>query len=268
MQTVRLKVKGGMFSLGLIAEDMRNWLDPASSGDIVAHDALEHCNGYKAIGSVHDELQALGAITFVRAGQYPPITLGREAARQVAHTLENRRLGFQKRAVWRPVVDAERETACANDAELISIVVHARTAESKHVATLAERGDDILHYLRMGWRKTQERFGTPTAAREQFNAIHNAVDPWTWDLRLGEKYDLTWGDGKATCVRVGEAQRQGPVQPSVKRLFIYKDESFTTHVAKIAALKGAKVAKTVSTAKRYGPENMQRNVYREGRNHA
>lgn len=211
MQTVRLKVKGDMFGLGLIAEDMRNWLNPAKSGDLVAHDALEHCNGYKAIGSVHDELQALGAITFVRAGQYPPSTLGREVARQVAHTLENRRLGFQSPAVWRPVVDAERE---------------------------------------------------------QFNAIHNAVERWTWSLQLGEEYDLTWGDGKATCVRVGEAQRQGPVQPSVKSLFIYKDESFTTHVAKIAALKEAKVAKTVSTAKRYGPENMQRNVYREGRNHA
>lgn len=164
MQTVRLKVKTVRFTTGLLAEGMRDWLDPAISGDLVAHDALEHCNGYKAIGSVHDELQALGAVAFVRAGTYPASTLGREVGRQIAHTLARQfgSSGFSKLAAWRPVADAEREPECTNDAELREIAALAATVyNSGYRETMLARGDDILHYLRLGWRKARERFGTP-----------------------------------------------------------------------------------------------------------
>lgn len=39
---------------------------PCTSGSLLAHDLLEHQNGFKAIGTVLDELEALGGIAYVR----------------------------------------------------------------------------------------------------------------------------------------------------------------------------------------------------------
>jgi len=38
----------------------------ATEGELIAHDILEHQNGLSAIGSVDDELEALGGLYFVR----------------------------------------------------------------------------------------------------------------------------------------------------------------------------------------------------------
>ena len=68
MRYVRLQVAEDQLSgeLGLKIKGMRATEGMAmGSGLLVAHDLLEHQNGLRAIGSVGDELEALGGIWHV-----------------------------------------------------------------------------------------------------------------------------------------------------------------------------------------------------------
>lgn len=55
--------------LGLVIEGMRGAMgevNSATEGLLIAHDVIEHVNGIDRIGSIDDELEALGAIWYVR----------------------------------------------------------------------------------------------------------------------------------------------------------------------------------------------------------
>lgn len=53
--------------LGLVFPEMPLvGTDVAMTGDLIAHDLLEHQNGIKNIGSIADELEAIGGIMYVR----------------------------------------------------------------------------------------------------------------------------------------------------------------------------------------------------------
>jgi hypothetical protein len=59
---------------GLLIDGMHgDDINPAQSGLLVAHDLLEHVNGTAHIGTIDDELEALGGIWFVR-GQHADLT--------------------------------------------------------------------------------------------------------------------------------------------------------------------------------------------------
>jgi hypothetical protein len=61
-----------MGEIGLCLEGMRipdGEVNSATEGLLIAHDIIEHVNGAEQIGSIDDELEALGAIWFVR-GQF------------------------------------------------------------------------------------------------------------------------------------------------------------------------------------------------------
>ena len=53
---------------GIVVEGMKRIQYPsaAQEGFLIAHDLLEHVNGIEAIGSVDDELEAMGGCWFVR----------------------------------------------------------------------------------------------------------------------------------------------------------------------------------------------------------
>ncbi|MGE3645673.1 MAG: hypothetical protein AB7F96_17655 [Beijerinckiaceae bacterium] len=52
--------------LGLEGSTAYDGFMACRDGSTIAHDLVEHVNGHKAIGPIADELQALGAVWFVR----------------------------------------------------------------------------------------------------------------------------------------------------------------------------------------------------------
>lgn len=71
--------------IGLLIDGMKTeGVNPAQDGLLIAHDILEHVNTLADIGSIDDELEALGAIWFVR-GQFNDINRGKFAHRISPH---------------------------------------------------------------------------------------------------------------------------------------------------------------------------------------
>lgn len=274
MQTVKLVtgINNGMFAnaqYGLIADGVRSWLDATNSPDMIAHDLLEHVNGLSAIGTVHDELMALGAVTVVRSNTYAVEVMARETGRQI---LQCTRLGSRngRPAKWLPVSDAERELPnFYNDSLLVAMAYTAPDFMTHDTAFVSKCAADALHYLRRGQRLALERFGSPDAARMQFDAIIEAVRPYAKNPRKGDEFQLEYGDGHATCTLIQRTEM--PTRAYMPDVFYFNGDGM-----KFGTMSGGTAvqlqnmprieatAKTY-TAKVHGPKHAQRNVYKEAR---
>lgn len=178
MPYVRLEAKTCQNSgkLGLFVAGMKSgFLDAATTGDLVAHDILEHQNGTRSIGGICDELEALGGVWFVR-GQHGYLrdnsnyTPQEDLAGDVAHLFSyvnagcsmERHYNFTHRhdfdEDFRDILElAEGHT---DDEEPM-------TDEYKSVA---------LHAMRTGFRKASRRFLCGISANSMFRDVREAVD--------------------------------------------------------------------------------------------
>lgn len=77
MRSVKLRAIEDRSSglVGLILDDMRrfDFTTAANEGRLIAHDLLEHQQGARAIGSLDDELIALGGVWYIR-GQFSDLS--------------------------------------------------------------------------------------------------------------------------------------------------------------------------------------------------
>lgn len=290
MQTVKLvtRVNTGMFAsrqYGLIADGVRSWLGATNSPDVIAHDLLEHVNGLSAIGTVHDELMALGAVTVVRSNTYPVGVMARETGRQI---LICTRLGSRngRPAKLLPVSDAEREPpSLYNDSLLVAMAYTAPDFVTHDTAFVSKCAADALHYLRRGQRLALERFGSPDAARMQFDAIIEAVRPYAKNPRKGDEFQLEYGDERATCKLI---QRTEMPTPAHDPGFYFNGDMYASMAKlneaarvwkKTGAMSGGAQPQNIArdtlaaeakatkayVARVYGPKHAQRNVYKEAR---
>lgn len=173
---------------GLILKDMPRFDDMFADreGGLIAHDLVEHQNGCAAMGSVWDELQALGGIWHTRGrwgelGGYlysPTHTLSFDITRMFG--LSN----HEHKGQARPH---------DYDDDFHDIIAHARR----------EIDDDCdgylshaLDHLRTGYRKACARFGHDSQSYDLYMAVKDAVSKISIDF-VGQEFTLAYGNGKA-----------------------------------------------------------------------
>jgi hypothetical protein len=209
----------GLLGLGIAGMPRDETTNAAHDGLTIAHDLLEHVNGPERIGTISDELEALGAIWYVR-GQHGE--LRRDGAGSFFYSVEQN--------IARDVTRMFRDWFMAGCPSLdYCPITRAVTADDALEAILCAadeswRGefndgdvtpetrrmwqrfrDEALVRMRRGYSKARarwERHGR-YAANSQFWAIAEAVEPYARRAEFeGQRFELTWGSGEAQCSEV------------------------------------------------------------------
>lgn len=213
MLIVREDHETGETGLAIACVNPHAQMNTTTDALLIAHDLIEHVNGVERIGTIDDELEALGAIWYVR-GQHG------ELRRDHAH-------------FWRPVhyhiaADVTRvfwdhwdggvicdlrkfRTPTEADDAIDEILEHA---EQSYLAERDENDSPIsvrfawMSYkaiarrrMQRGYRKAHTKWEKRGrfAANNQFWAITDAVQPYCKGLELGRELVLHWGSGEARC---------------------------------------------------------------------
>lgn len=170
-------------------------------GMLTAHDILEHQNGAKNIGSIRDEMEALGGGWQVR-GRWGDMC--REGGNQgpianfASDFVRMARDGFWEN--WTPPKQGKR--AHLYDDDFRSILEDARPQIRAEIEDM--EADDYLQtalqLMRVGFNKAERRFGDRFAGINQFKAIQEAVAKAVkWIDWEGQEYLLAYGNGEAKC---------------------------------------------------------------------
>ncbi len=206
----------------------RDDMSAATDGLMIAHDLIEHQNGIAAIGTIPDELEALGAIWQTRGrfcdmrrdgpDYHSPAThiasditrMGREALCGAEYDHKH---GCDGSMAW-AVRQFRTHTHELDDSFMESInLARADLREECADIDLADKSKKMLvttylcaslHLMRIGARKLAKRFGgNPMRANNQFWAIANAVDPCAKHLEWeGQEFRLSYGNGQAYCEEI------------------------------------------------------------------
>lgn len=204
--------------LGIMLEDVP-WMkdEPmvAQSGLLIAHDIMEHPNGLKSIGSIDDELEALGGVHYIRGepGQmsHKQFVQSNDSLKyDVAYLAEFFLRDIEFRHPWKNCADSDYFDffeMIADDARyLIKDHIELEIEEGEDLSILTNRMEQFLravpHYMVMGYRKTRERFPCQDLACHMFWLIADTVDPYTKACEFeGQKYTLNinWKDEKVSC---------------------------------------------------------------------
>ena len=203
--------------LGLILEKSKSSLysiescDPITGdGILIAHDLMEHVGGIENIGGIGEEIEALGAVWFVRGW-----TGTLREGRQVYHSPEVdlasdlsrffiNGYGFGKLT---PKTSTGRDDDNFDEIikEIISETRNQINAELEYqddlpsAWTINEYLQDAVHFLRTGYRKArtkykrEERWGV----YNQFQNIAKEIDNNIYTEFEGQQWTLTYGEGSA-----------------------------------------------------------------------
>jgi hypothetical protein len=174
--------------------------------EAVAHDVLEHINGPDKIGSVEDELEAIGAKWFTRGypGAFYGVSFG-----LLVHDIGKGALQFKRgaplKAMHSPI---EENPRCPVFLELLDALALAVTELGP--AARAYYSQARPYVARGYWESVHRWRGDRHAACGQFEAIMRASYPWVHELihqRIpeGARLLLNYGGGKATMKRTDDA---------------------------------------------------------------
>lgn len=198
-----LVVKGTPMSEGMMAD---------RTGDLIAHDLLEHQNGVKAIGPIDDELEALGGIWQVR-GRWGDMCTDRPSMYSPAENVASditRMFGEIDGQDWRPRLLKYRTHRHDNDDDFREMIEIARRDIKREWDDWAEHHfrfeaylDNALHLMRRGFRKAARRFGDRFGGINQFKAIQRAVKGAHIDFE-GQEFRLAYGNGEARVEEIYE----------------------------------------------------------------
>lgn len=179
----------------------------ARSGLLLAHDLLEHLNGASQIGPVLEEMQALGAVWYVR-GLDPDLASDTPRSRPRMYSTQQS-IGFDLIGMvneWHedtfpgtiepPIEDEGIE----GDFDLI--LAHVR----KHAASEAYEPDEFdtelytttaQHYLRVGYRRAHAEYGCRYRALDLFCLVRDAFNIHQLEYE-GQELILTLTDDHCT----------------------------------------------------------------------
>lgn len=183
-------------------------------GGLIAHDVVEHQNGFAAIGCPADELEALGGLWHSRGRhgdlhhEYwrdPIETVGTGDIPQIARDWQN-----AENQRWYPRLGRYRTKRHLHDDEFEAILAHAPKnilaecydEEEREKFPMEAFLDNALHLMRMGFNKAQRRFGRGWASNETYLAIREAVKPFAKSPDEGAEYVLCYGNGEARCRQI------------------------------------------------------------------
>jgi hypothetical protein len=176
-------------------------------GTLLAHDLLEHQNGPREIGSVWDELEALGAIWQVRGRHgylrpnafHPPhVDIASDLDRMLPEFISCHRYGGPG-----PLTAGTRPHI--HDADFLATIEEARASIPKNHERDHYTQEDVdvfmelaLRRMRIGFRKAERRFGTGYAGLALFQAVQKATSRAVSDIQCGgQRFRLSYGNGKA-----------------------------------------------------------------------
>lgn len=196
--------------LGFLVKGMQVFNGAFSSvqGDLIAHDLLEHQNGISRIGSIDDELEALGGLWYVR-GQFGVIRPGsyHSAEHNISADLINLGQYYCGGVEMRTPVPVTRRTDETDVFEYISDEgarmlrdeMECTEEEYPQHGKQAEFMSQVIPYMRRGYSKAKRRFGDGYKANSQFWAIARAVDRCVDEIYTeGQEFILSYGKGEAT----------------------------------------------------------------------
>lgn len=165
----------------------------AREGLLLAHDIVEHQNGLSAIGSIEDELEALGGLWFAR-GYFNDVRRERnvDRYRAIAHDI------VSLLEDWWADGDADLTVpvtrACEVDADLQRCIDEAK----RQAFGFAEKDEPfrkiLLPRMRIGYRKAMRRFkGEHATANNLFWNIADVLDSIAKvdEEDLGRRWRLT-----------------------------------------------------------------------------
>jgi hypothetical protein len=173
----------------------------ATNGALMAHDLLEHLNGFDEIGGIGDELEALGAAWYVRGAR--SVTEDGLAG-DVANLVRDH--GYKGFARSVPAT-----TECEADGALDAIYWEARRMarrdyryvdRDERAEAVPARREFFKHaraFLTAGYLHAAQVYGSNYTAAQTFYAVEAAVNRCTRGLEIGQQFTLTIGDGEARC---------------------------------------------------------------------
>lgn len=187
--------------LGLIVKGVRLMGYPmvAREGRLIAHDITEHMHGLKSIGSVDDELEALGAVYYGRGqcGEFgnPTTTL--------QYDVEELCRIYQQGVHFRNDVPRTKKLDEGEEEDIQNIVNGACnivvrdlydygewSASAEKDITVFRRA--AIHFMRRGFRLAHRKYGSPIAMWDRFKGIERAVDSITNHIEYeGQKFKLS-----------------------------------------------------------------------------
>lgn len=202
--------------IGLMVEhvNMINTPMVTKSGLVIAHDILEHVNGFKSIGSVDDEIEALATTWYIR-GQYsdlsrevygnmysPEESIGSDIGNLAE--IYNRGVNFRTRVpVTRPsdMDDAFKEII-GYGMRSFRKEIEYDDAEINH-SRMTYYEAAAMHYMRAGYRKARKRYNSALKANTMFWNIARAVDPVAKHAEFeGQKFRLSYDSRSARCEEI------------------------------------------------------------------
>lgn len=194
----------------------------AMEGLLIAHDILEHQQGVSKIGTIGDELLALGGIWYVR-GQHADLRRdGRgsmyNSHENVASDLANMGRMYVQGCMLHSKVPSKLP-ACDADDDIRDIL---RYGAKEMVDEFRACSETLCHeerkrmgkYLRMseilmrkGYNMARRRFERGEHSRYYANSlfwkIAEAVDPYCKHIEYeGQQFRLSYGDGEAKCKEI------------------------------------------------------------------
>ncbi len=203
----------------------------ALEGNLIAHDILEHLNGLESIGTISDELLALGGVWFVR-GQHADITRKPTIHSPLEHlSAELVDMGViycrnESIKVTRGSARIDEEMCGDYDIaetalELIDLVepqIKKELMGEYCKERLAHYLDCAFHLMCQGYEKAEERFkGCEVYANSMFWKIAEAFDNALeyCDVMEGAQIKLEW------CFQSGEV--------TARALEFYEIEGYATY---------------------------------------
>ena len=182
----------------------------STDSTLITHDILEHQNGITSIGSIDDELEALGGVWYVR-GQHG--TIRRNSFHSPEEDLQGDVMNLGMYFVDRNI---EFRTPVPNTRphlhdESFKAIIKGGIRSLKR--ELDYMGEDLdrkrmkqykkacLHYMRAGFNKANRRYrGDANIAYSMFWRIADTVKPYTEHLIFeGQEFLLRYSQYEATC---------------------------------------------------------------------
>lgn len=208
----------GTLGLGIVGAPRHEGMNAATEGLLIAHDLIEHQNGLAAIGGIDDELEALGAIWYVR-GQHGELTRDGSGSRFTVY--ENIASDvvrmFRDYAMGAYVAAQPRSGKVSHDDDLQQILTDADETwrgevdgedeyiRSRHGVNTAQlwsayRGIALAR-MRIGYAKARRRWERRGrhAANNRFWQIAEAVQPHCQPEYEGQRFKLTYDLLGANC---------------------------------------------------------------------
>ncbi len=211
----------GELGLGLLDMPRHEQTNAATDGALLAHDLIEHVNGAERIGTIDDELEALGGIWYVR-GQHGELFRNRDF--RSAYTIEQNigsdiarmfadHIRGDQFVDYSPIrgrrTDADEALRAILDAGAAMRFDDFNSDEREGLADKWERYAAIaFKRMQIGYAKARRKWGHlgRYAANSVYFAIADAVDPCIKRIEHeGQRFVLLYNrKGDATCEELYE----------------------------------------------------------------